>query len=254
MASPKGETMYSSQVIVPTLLVLLIGGCSTTVMVPTKQQSEQVMERDVTVSVPYLLYLPQGYNQDGPPWPLLLFLHGSGERGSDLHLVKRHGPPNIVEQGKHFPFILVSPQCPDGQWWSFTSLDLLLQDLTERYAVDRDRIYVTGLSMGGFATWTLATEFPGRFAAIAPICGGGIPHRAQLLRTTPIWAFHGANDRVIPFEYSQNMVSAVNAAGGNATLTIYPDAGHDAWTATYNTPDLYEWLLRHCRQLKETTQ
>jgi predicted peptidase len=108
--------------------------------------------------------------------------------------------------------------------------------------------------MGGFATWTLATEFPDRFAAIAPMCGGGLPFRAHLLHTTPIWAFHGANDRVIPLKYSQNMVNAVNAAGGNATLTVYPDAGHDAWTEAYNTPDLYQWLLDHRRHPKETTR
>jgi predicted peptidase len=203
------------------------------------------MERDTTITLPYVLYLPRGYKAEGEQWPLLLFLHGSGERGTDLQLVTTHGPPKLVEQGRAFPFILVSPQCPPGHWWSFATLDVLLRDIVERYPVDENRIYVTGLSMGGFATWTLATEFPGRFAAIAPICGGGIPHRAPLLSRLPIWAFHGAQDPIIPLRYSQEMINAVNAAGGSATLTIYPDAGHDAWTETYKNPQLYEWFLRH---------
>ncbi len=212
--------------------------------------STQLRERDIRVTLPYLIYLPRGYKEEGRGWPLLLFLHGSGERGTDLQLVTTHGPPNQVEKGKEFPFILVSPQCPAGQWWSFAALDVLLDDIVDRYAVDESRIYVTGLSMGGFATWTLATEYPGRFAAIAPICGGGIPHRARLLSGTPIWAFHGAKDPVISPAYSQEMVNAVNAAGGNATLTIYPGAGHNSWTETYNNPELYEWLLRQNLQSK----
>ncbi len=212
-------------------------------MYPTGKHSAQLLQQDITVTLPYLICLPRGYEQEGRAWPLLLFLHGSGERGSNLRLVATHGPPQQVEEGRQFPFILVSPQCPAGHWWSFTTLDLLLREIVARYAVDENRIYVTGLSMGGFATWTLAMEFPDRFAAIVPISGGGIPHRARLLTNLPIWAFHGAKDPIIPLAYSQEMVNAVNAAGGDATLTIYPDAGHDAWTETYNNPDLYEWLL-----------
>jgi predicted peptidase len=214
------------------------------------KHSTQLLERDVRVTLPYLLYLPRGYEEESREWPLLLFLHGSGEQGTELQLVMTHGPPEQVERGREFPFILVSPQCPPEQWWSFATLDVLLDEIVDRYAVDENRIYVTGLSMGGFATWTLATEFPGRFAAIAPICGGGIPHRARLLSNMPIWAFHGAKDPVISLAYSQEMVNAVNAAGGNATLTIYPDAGHNSWTETYDNPELYEWLLRQNLQSK----
>jgi predicted peptidase len=223
-------------------------------MVHSGKQAAQVMKRDTTIDLPYLLYLPDGYEQKGKLWPLLLFLHGSGERGSNLQLVKTHGPPKHVDKGRAYPFIIASPQCPVEHWWSFATLDLLLREIVEKYGVDENRIYVTGLSMGGFATWTLATEYPGRFAAIVPICGGGIPHRASLLSNLPIWAFHGAQDPVIPLLYSQEMVNAVNAAGGSATLTIYPDAGHDAWTETYDNPELYEWLMRQSLRQDQTSE
>lgn len=117
--------------------------------------------------------------------------------------------------------------------------------------MDTDRVYVTGLSMGGFGTWALAQEFPDRFAAIAPVCGGGIPYRAGVLRNVPVWAFHGGQDPVISSDYSVAMVDAVNAAGGNARLTIYPDAGHDSYTETYAREDLYEWLLAQRRSPAE---
>ena len=216
---------------------------------PKKKPSKQKpMKKTVKieVAIQYLLYLPPNYDA-GKKWPLLLFLHGAGERGDDLDLVKVHGPPKLIEQGKDFPFIVVSPQCPKGRRWEPTALIALLDEIEKDYSVDSDRIYVTGLSMGGFGSWALASFAPERIAAIAPICGGGETYWARRLTKIPVWAFHGGKDRVVPMERSKVMVEAVKKSGGDAKLTIYPDAGHDSWTETYNNAKLYEWLLEQHR-------
>ncbi|OGU76747.1 MAG: phospholipase [Ignavibacteria bacterium RBG_16_34_14] len=199
-----------------------------------------------TVQVDYLLYLPKDYNSS-KKFPLLLFLHGSGERGKDLEKVKVHGPPKLIASGKDFPFIVVSPQCPENQWWSIADLDVLLNEIVENYNVDPHRIYVTGLSMGGFGTWELAIKYPDRFAAIAPICGGGNSHLVSVLKDLPVWVFHGAKDNVVPLSSAQEMVDVLEKAGGNVKFTIYPEAGHDSWTETYNNPELYEWFIKQKR-------
>jgi predicted peptidase len=204
------------------------------------------LHRNVKVAMKYLLYLPDDYERQ-PAWPVLLFLHGAGERGDDLALVKLHGPPKLIEAGKKFPLIVVSPQCAAGRWWESFELAALLDEIGEKYKVDQDRIYVTGLSMGGFGTWSLAAYQPKRFAAIVPICGGGQPLLAHLLAHVPAWVFHGAKDSVVPLERSQRMVDALKQSGGNVQFTVYPEAGHDAWTETYANPKLYEWLLQQKR-------
>jgi predicted peptidase len=202
-----------------------------------------------TVEVRYLLYLPPDYNEDAErQWPMILFLHGIGERGNDLDKVKSHGPPKHIAQGENYPFVIASPQCPVDSWWDVDVLLALLDAVTESTRVDPDRIYVTGLSMGGFATWHLAAAQPERFAAIAPICGSGKVADAPRLKKLPIWAFHGENDMAVPSEKSKEMVDAVNKAGGHAKITLYPDVGHDSWTRTYENPELYEWLLSHQRR------
>ena len=196
----------------------------------------------------YLTSLPEDYEaQPENSWPLMLFLHGAGERGSDLDLVKKHGPPKLIEQGHAFPFIVVSPQCPKGEGWSVEALDRLLNEVSETHRVDADRVYVTGLSMGGFGTWDLAIAYPDRFAAVAPICGGGDPSEVCAIKHLPVWNFHGAQDKTVPLERSQEMVDALERCGGDVTFTVYPEAGHDSWTETYDNPELYDWLLRHRR-------
>lgn len=162
-------------------------------------------------------------------------------------MVKRHGPPKLIAQGKQFPFVIVSPQCPMGENWSPETLNALLDEITGKYAIDKDRVYVTGLSMGGYGTWRLAQEYPDRFAAIAPICGGGDPNKVDRIKRLPAWIFHGAKDPVVPVKEAQQMADALKAAGGDVTLTIYPEAEHDSWTQTYDNPELYTWLLRHRR-------
>jgi len=230
---------------------LLLAGCASTLKAPAPSpgQKPQSMKRKITktVTCDYLLYLPEGYPAGQKKWPLMLFLHGAGERGDSLDLIKKHGPPKLADQGKKLPFIVVSPQCPLNEWWSVEVLDALLDDVASRVKADRDRIVVTGLSMGGFGTWNLATAYPDRFAAIAPICGGGNPLEAGKLRGVPVWVFHGAKDPVVPLKSSQDMVDALKACGGNVRFTVYPDADHDSWTATYDNPEFWDWMLKQKR-------
>lgn len=203
------------------------------------------------VSLNYLLYLPESYDPDkDKTWPLLVFLHGSGERGNDIEKIKVHGAPKLIEAGQHFPFIILSPQCPDKRDWDAETIYALVKNIAGRYMVDENRIYVTGLSMGGWATWDLAMAYPGYFAAIAPVCGRidrNYPRRADELKSMPVWAFHGAADDVVPVTDAAKMIRLLQDAGGNARITIYPGANHDSWTETYNNPELYEWLLKQSR-------
>lgn len=200
------------------------------------------------MSYRYLLYLPKAYAEDAARrWPLVLFLHGSGERGDDLAALERHGPPKLLEGRDDFPAVVVSPQCLEGEFWDARALVALLDDVTRRLRVDPDRVVVTGLSMGGRGTWDLAMTAPERFAAIAPICGGAIPDRACRLRSVPVRAYHGARDAVVPLLESRTVVEAVKACGGEAELVVYPDATHDSWSATYADPAFWGWLLSRRR-------
>ena len=176
----------------------------------------------------------------------MLFLHGSGESGTNLTRVKLHGPPKIVESKPDFPFILVSPQ-NNGRGWNSDALNALLDDVISKYKVDEHRVYLTGLSMGGSGTWSLAAAHPEKFAAIVPICGRGNLADAKILASLPIWVFHGAKDPTVPVQGDRDMVTAIKAAGGNIKYTEYPEAKHDSWTETYNNPELYKWLLEQRR-------
>lgn len=204
-----------------------------------------------TVTLDYLLYQPEGFGEGEQRWPLLVFLHGSGERGPDLDKVKVHGPPRLVAEGREFPFVVLSPQCAERDYWTNAAPLAALEQLITRIAsdprIDRDRVTITGMSMGGFATWKLAERNPHLFAAIAPVCGGGDPSRAATFAHLPVWAFHGAKDTVVPWQRSQEMIDALQAAGAQPRLTVYPEAGHDSWTETYANPELYEWLFAQRR-------
>ncbi len=233
-------------------LIILLFGCATFQFkdeaVKTGQYPQKFeKEIKVTVSMDYLLYLPEEYDVSKKSYPLILFLHGAGERGDSLELVKTHGPPKLIEQGQSFPFLIVSPQCPENQWWDIKTLNYLLNDILERYRIDKDRVYLTGLSMGGYGTWDFAIKHPDRFAAIAPICGGGEKLLAEKIKHIPAWVFHGAKDQVVPLKNSQEMVDALKQLDADVKLTVYPEAGHDSWTETYNNPELYNWFLRHRR-------
>jgi predicted peptidase len=223
---------------------------------PKINQTTNSFKRKITQTAGsnYLLFLPKDYKAKSTNrWPLILFLHGAGERGTNVSKVAAHGPPKIVREKPDFPFIVVSPQCPSGEIWSNDVLLALLDEVTKKLPVDKSRIYLTGLSMGGFGTWSLGLTHPDRFAAIAPICGGGnsidilLPHPklSKALRSLPVWAFHGAKDETVKSSESERMVEALKKIGNDAKLTIYPDAGHDSWTQTYNNAELYDWFLQH---------
>jgi predicted peptidase len=220
--------------------------------------------RDVTIR--YMLFAPRDYKADGKKWPLLLFLHGMGEcSNDDLSRVKIHGPAHIVDSRSDFPFVVVTPQLPPppgykegasytseqvialaSKAWRPEELIRLVDHVAAKMNIDPERIYVTGLSMGGYGTWRLVAEHPERFAAAVPICGGGEPaNMASALRRVPIWAFHGAKDPVVPLAEGQRMADAVKRAGGDVRFTVYPDATHDSWTATYDNQEVYDWLLAH---------
>ncbi len=180
-------------------------------------------------------------------FPLLIFLHGIGERGDDLNRLKIYGPTAILsnpERAKNWKFFTVAPQCFADSWWSATQLSVMIDKVCEKYPIDKDRVYVTGLSMGGFGTWSLLAHCPEKIAAAAPICGGGDPNAAAKMATTPIWAFHGDKDNVVPLGMSQAMVDANKKAGNpDVKLTVYPGVGHDSWNKAYDDPALYDWLL-----------
>jgi len=211
-------------------------------------RSQQTPEKFV-LTTDYLLSLPDGYSQDtAVKWPLILFLHGSGESGHDVEKVKVHGPPKLVAAGKKLPFIIVSPQAPDaGAGWDPNTLYFLLQDVKAKYRVDADRVYLTGLSMGGFGAWALAIKHPEEFAALVPICGGGDTADIWKLRNMPVWCFHGALDNVVPLARDQVMIDALRRYNPSTKFTVYPDANHNSWTVTYENDSLYQWLLAQKR-------
>ncbi len=213
---------------------------------------QRKMELEVTnedeINLKYLFFLPQDYYSDNNTrWPLILFLHGMGERGTDLELVKIHGIPKIIKTQKDFPFISISPQCPIEYVWRekemLQAVESLILKIIKNYRVDKTRVYVTGLSMGGRGTWAIATHRPDLFAAAVPICGGGDPRTAGLLRDLPFWVFHGALDEVHYPEESEKMIHALKEAGSKVRYTLYPEAYHDSWTETYDNPALYDWML-----------
>ena len=214
------------------------------------RQVEQVLETEGGDEVPYLLYLPEGYEEREGDWPLMLFLHGRGESYGPLALVQKWGPPRLVARGESLPYILVSPQCPgEGRWSDETrqaGLLGLLEHIRANYRVDGKRLYLTGLSMGGYGSWTLAAAHPEMFAAVAPICGGGDPADGPRLKEVPLWVFHGTEDKAVPLSRSAEMVEAIRKAGGTQVrFTILEHIGHNSWSAAYATPELYQWFDRH---------
>lgn len=196
----------------------------------------------------YRLSLPDGAPA-GAGWPLLVFLHGSGERGDDLELVARNGPPKLIAEGRRFPAIVASPQAPAHAAWDPHAVQALVDALRQRHAVDDDRIYLTGLSMGGYAVWDTLAAYPDTFAAAVPICGGigAAIVAAERFAHVPVWIFHGADDPVVPVENSQRIRDALLAAGGAPAMTIYPGVGHDSWVRAYEDPALWAWLFAQRR-------
>ncbi|MFZ1289584.1 MAG: discoidin domain-containing protein [Melioribacteraceae bacterium] len=242
------------------LLILLVSalwiGCSSVQSISNEiktGQQEKSFQKELVknVQLNYLLYLPENYVEE-EKFPLMIFLHGSGERGDDLEKVKMHGPPKLVEQGENLPFVIISPQCPEGERWTDKwypeAIISLIDEIAVNYKIDNDRIYLTGLSMGGFGTWEIASLYPEKFAAITPICGGGNPEKARDLRLLPIWVFHGAKDDIVPPMLSQQIVDELKLYNSDVKFTLYSEANHNSWDETYNNRELYSWLLKQKRQ------
>lgn len=267
------------------LLPLLGAGATPAAETQTVESFQRTITK--TVGYQYLLSFPTGYDAaTGKLWPVLLFLHGSGERGTDPWLVAKHGPPKLLRGDLPPPvpeagapavpvesvldrarreqatallrdrFIVVSPQCPAGQSWDDDTVLALLDEVAARYRSDPRRIYLTGLSLGGYGTWSVGLKYPERFAAIVPICGGGQPvdarrsarEKKSAFLGLGVWAFHGAKDPAVPLAESEWMIAALKQAGAtDVKFTVYPEAGHDSWTESYANPELYSWLLQHER-------
>ena len=196
----------------------------------------------------YLQALPADYHETDKDYPLVIFLHGTGECGNgttELDRVAIHGYPKYADEGKEYPFILISPQLPEGKYWGayIESLNLFLDHLIESLRVDTKRIYLTGLSNGGTGTYLWGQANAGRFAALIPVCGAGIAWGVREMLNTPLWAFHGDADECLDYHESIRMVEGINAMGGNAKLTIYPGAGHGCWIYTYTDEDVMRWML-----------
>lgn len=203
----------------------------------------------------YLLYVPRGYNEAGAQaWPLILFLHGQLEWGDDPAILERQGIPRLLAEGEALPALVVCPQSREGKrWWTQTAmLDALLDQTESAFRVDKRRVYLTGISMGGYGAWAMALAQPRRFAAVVPIAGGAdylpgssaIPTSICELRDVPLWAFHGQLDNNVPYAASFNAVQALKECGGSPKLTLYPDADHaEAWDRAYADPELWEWLF-----------
>ncbi len=213
----------------------------------------------------YLLQAPTG-EEPKSGWPLLLFLHGYGECGDDIAKVKVHGPPKLTSQFADLAgCVIVSPQCPRNSWWRVAALKNLVDEVIEdRGNIDQSRLYVTGLSMGGYGTWSLISHYPDYFAAAIPICGGGDPFRLpknrppvkegiknefkpeglQEASKLPIWTFHGTDDGAVPILESERLVDLLKQSGSKVQFTIYEGAGHvEAWKNAYADPNVWNWLF-----------
>jgi predicted peptidase len=194
----------------------------------------------------YVVFVPHDYKGD-KEYPVILFLHGAGEKGTDGKKQAQTGLGNAIKkEEKKFGFITVFPQAERG--WGANSDDAkraldILAEVQKEYKTDSKRVYLTGLSMGGFGTWGLAAKYPEKWAAIVPICGGGDPKSAEKIKDVPCWCFHGDADTAVKVDQSRAMVKALEAAGGKPKYTEYPGVGHNSWDKAYATKELYEWLL-----------
>ncbi len=217
----------------------------------------------------YQVYVPASWNKH-QKWPVLLALHGYGERGSDGLLSTEVGIGRAIRMhADRFNLIVVMPQCPDTTVWTTKDMEEMamaaLDQTVGEFKGDRERLYLTGLSMGGYGTWDMTVRYPGKFAAFVPVCGGIVPNQnhpelhsslvddrkvtdpyaetARRIGKTPIWIFHGAEDPLVPVEESRKMVSALHAAGTNVKYTEYPGVGHNSWDQAYSEPELMTWML-----------
>lgn len=221
---------------------------------------------------PYAVFVPPGYTPE-KAWPLIVFLHGSGERGDDgLHQTEVGIGPALRDRPEQFPAIVLLPQCPRDLFWNVVleHIEAAMARAMEDYNIDPDRVYLTGISMGGYGTWLWGATKTDTFAALMPICGGGhvldisliskkpigrrfgsFESRVKKLATIPIWTFHGADDDTVPPRCSRQMVEAVNAAGGDVRYTEFEDTGHNSWDKAYAHEEAIRWLFDQRRSARE---
>jgi predicted peptidase len=254
------------------LFVLAIGGAlALTLPTRARQDSEVFQSRTLTIdgkTFQYRVFVPKGWSSK-KTWPVILFLHGAGERGDDNLTQTRVGlGPAILRQQDTFKSIVVMPQCPANRWWSEPEMQAMalrsLDQTAKEFRADASRTYLTGLSMGGYGSWTMAATNPNRFAAIAVVCGGvrpppGLnlpqammgfaaeadPYGAVASRVgkTPVWVFHGDADLAVPVTESRKMVEALKAAHGDVRYNEYSGVGHNSWDKAYAEPELFPWLM-----------
>lgn len=247
----------------------------------TESQADELADFEARVfddgdgnTLPYRLLAPT--EAEGPR-PVLIFLHGAGERGDENRRQLIHGKDLLLKAAQEFGCIVIAPQCPKGDKWSnvdwsqgtITFADApsepmrltiaTLESLASEYDIDTNRIYIMGLSMGGYGSWDAVCRWPGRFAATAPICGGGDPAKAPLLVDTPVWAFHGDEDTVVSVDLTRAMVQAIKDAGGEPKYTEYPGVGHGSWVPAFAEPELLSWMTaqsldREAAQSQPSTQ
>ncbi len=252
-------------IFVPLLLLCFLSETLYGQEYPEYQKEQYISKTD---TLPYRILLPENYDPS-IAYPLILFLHGSGERGSDNSLQLTHGADLFLKESirKEFPAFVVFPQCPAEQSWSNRAyvptddgyailypktidhnaqqdlLKGLIGQLTTRYKLDENRLYAGGLSNGGMGTFELVHRNPNLFAAAFAICGGANPHIAEVISETPWWLFHGEADAIVPISGSKDMYRALKEQKADVTMTLYPEVGHDSWTNAFAEPELFPWLF-----------
>jgi predicted peptidase len=208
----------------------------------SQSTKEQVEKKDNKYD--YLTYVPENYkSRKNKDWPLLIYLHGASLRGNDINKIKKYGMPYLVEEGHDYDFFIVSPQCPANKNWSMDNwMDTILQEIESKYHIDTNRIYLIGMSLGGYGAWELAIKYPMRFAAIVPVCGGGDTAKVCVLKDVPIWAFHGSADSIVPVSETENMVSKLKQCQGNVKYTQLEGRGHGI-VEVFEMPEVFDWML-----------
>lgn len=240
------------------LLICLVGWPVPVTAAPAETGFLNATAKVGDATMPYVVYVPRDYTPDRK-WPVILFLHGAGERGSNGLPQSQVGIGTAIRMNpERFPAIVVMPQCPVGKTWGQPvgnlgvadpgtgDLALAALDATVKlYNGDTERLYLTGLSMGGFGTWGIAARYPSKFAALMPVCGGGKPEEmAPVLKNLPVWVFHGDQDMAVPVARGREMVEAIKAAGGTKIkYTEYPGVGHNSWDKAYGDREAIAWLL-----------
>ena len=234
---------YMKKYLYAFLYLLFCQGC----VAQSSHLIDDKLETVTTELLNYYLYYPKDYEHKvDEKFPILLFLHGGGDTGDSLGLVKRSGPPKLLTKGKEFPFLILIPQNPyKKKWWNTRAVNQLLDTVVNNNRVDKNRIYLTGLSRGGGAAWEMAVQYPNKFAALAVVCGmTPLPYASWINRDMPIWVFHGEDDQSIPISESETMVAKLKEMGYDVQFTKYPKVGHNSWDKAYNTEELYEWFVK----------